>query len=96
MLNLTAYVGGHVAPKEKPHGAQQHTEGPANNSTVILPVTHNGDKQFKTLQAQAALAGHRLQRHGKVFLISRWGHAKQLDSLAAVAAWIDRVGGAAV
>ena len=93
MLNLTAYVEDHVAPKEKPHGAQQHTEGPANNSTVILPVTHNGDKQFKTLQAQAALAGHRLQRHGNVFLISRWGHAKQLDSLDAVAAWIDRVGG---
>ena len=92
MLNLTAHVWGHDAPKEKPHGAQ-HTEGPENNTTAILPVTHNADKQFKTLQAQAALAGHRLQRHGNVFLISRWGHAKQLDSLAAVAAWIDRVGG---
>ena len=92
MLNLTAHVWGHDAPKEKPHGAQ-HTEGPENNSTAILPVTHNADKQFKTLQAQAALAGHRLQRHGNVFLISRWGHAKQLDSLDAVAAWIDRVGG---
>ena len=93
MFKLTAYVGGYSAPKEKPHGAQ-HTEGPTNNSTVILPVADTGDKQFKTLQAQAALAGHRLQHHGNVFLISRWGHAKQLDSLADVSAWIDRVGGA--
>ena len=94
MLNLTAHVWGHDAPKEQPHGAQ-HTEGPANSSTTILPAIDSANKRFKTLQAQAALAGHRLQRHGNLFLVSRWGHAKQLDSLAAVAAWIDRVGGAA-
>ena len=92
MLNLTAHIWGHNDSKEKPLDAR-NIEGPTNNSTSILPVTHNADKQFKTLQAQAALAGHRLQRHSNVFLISRWGHAKQFDSLAAVAAWIDRVGG---
>lgn len=94
-MNLTAYSKGNTAPKEKPHGAQQHTEGPANNSTAILPVVDSADKQFKTLQAQAASAGHRLQRHGNVFLISKWGHAKELNSLAAVADWVNRVGGPA-
>jgi len=92
MFTLAAYVGGYSAPEEKPHGAQ-HTEGPTDTSTVILPVADTGDKQFKTLQAQAALAGHRLQRHGNVFLISRWSHAKEFGTLIAVAAFLDRVGG---
>ena len=68
--------------------------GPATNiNSTILPPADSADKNFKTMQAQAALAGHRLQRHGNVFLASRWGHTKQLDSLAAVAAWVDHVGG---
>lgn len=71
-----------------------NNEGPANNiNSAILPPVDSSDKYFKTMQAQAALAGHRLQCHGNVFLASRWGHTKQLDSLAAVADWINHVGG---
>ena len=68
--------------------------GPTTNiNSAILPPADSANKDFKTMQAQAALAGHRLQRHGNVFLASRWGHTKQLDSLAAVATWVDHVGG---
>ena len=91
MLNLIAYVWGVDAPKEKPHGAQ-HTEGPANNSTAILPATDSTSKSFATLAARAALLGHTFQRHGNIFLIGRWGHTREFDSLAKAAQWLDQIG----
>ena len=93
MLNLTAHVWGHDAPKEKPHGADQHTEGPANNSTVILPPhADSTSKSFATVAARAALLGHTFQRHGNIFLIGRWGHTREFDSLAEAAQWLDKIG----
>lgn len=94
MINLTAYSKGVPAIEKAP--VAFNNGGPATNiNSAILPPADTTDKAYKTFQAQAALAGHRLQKHGNVFLVSRWGHAKQLDSLAAVAGWIDRIGGAA-
>ena len=99
MLNLTAHVWGHDAPKEKPHGAQ-YTEGPANNSTAILPPADGTTKQFKTLAARFALAGHVLVEsnpaHGPVsYYATRWGMAKMLPDLDAAEAFLIQIGGAA-
>ena len=100
MLNLTTYVWGVDTPKEKPHGAQQHTEGPANNSTVILTATDTTSKQFKTLAARFALAGPVLVEnnpaHGPVsYYATRWGMAKILPDLDAAEAFLIQIGGVA-
>ena len=50
-------------------------------------------KHFDTLAAQAALAGCTLHElAGGGFLLCRWGMAKELPGLRAVAAMLDRMG----
>ena len=94
MLNLTAHVWGHDAPKEKPHGAQ-HTEGPTNTSTVILPPDTDNAMAIASVGARAALLGHTFHRHGNLFVIGRWGYSREFDSLVEAAQWLDQIGGAA-
>jgi len=94
MFKLTAYVGGYSAPKEKPHGAQNAGEPVTNINAVILPPVDTIGKHYENLRAIAAMRGHCLNRHGNVFLISRWGHCKQVDSLAEVEAFLIQIGGA--
>ena len=91
LIHIADILG--LFPNEKAPVAFNNGGPTTNINSAILPPADSADKNFKTMQAQAALAGHRLQRHGNVFLASRWGHTKQLDSLAAVAAWVDHVGG---
>ena len=91
LIHIAEFLGS--LPIEKAPVAFNNGGPDTNISLAILPPADNADQNFKTMQAQAALVGHRLQRHGSVFLASRWGHTKQLDSLAAVAAWVDHVGG---
>ena len=100
MINLTAYARGHAAPEKMPHGADQRTEGPANNSTAILPPADGTTKQFKTLAARFAMAGHVLVQsnpaHGPVsYYATRWGMAKMLPDLDAAEAFLIQIGGAA-
>ena len=100
MINVTAYVWGDAAPEKMPHGADQHTEGPANNSTPILTATDSTSKQFKTLAARFAMAGHVLVQsnpaHGPVtYYATRWGMAKVLVDLDAAEAFLIQIGGAA-
>ena len=96
MFNLTAYVWGGAAPKEKPHphGADQHTEGPANNNTAILPLHADEAKATASVGARAALLGHTFHPHGNLFVIGRWGYSREFDSLAEAAQWLDKIGGA--
>ena len=95
MLNLTAYVWGVNAPKEKAPVAFNN-EGPATNiNTAILPPQADDAKAIASVGARAALLGHTLQRHGDVFLIGRWGHTREFVSLVEAAQWLDRIGGAA-
>ena len=94
MINVTAYVWGGAAPEKMPHGADQHTEGPANNSIPILTPHADDAKAFASVGARAALLGHTLQRCGGGFLIGRWGQTREFDSLADAAQWLDRIGGA--
>ena len=98
MLNLTAHVWGHDAPKKNPYGAQR-TEGPPNNSIAMLPPADSTTKQFKTLAARFALAGHVLVEsnpaHGPVsYYATRWGMAKMLPDLDAAEAFLIQIGGA--
>jgi len=93
MFTLTAYVGGHDAPKEKPLTAINSGGSETNFSTVILPPVDTASKHYENLRAIAAMRGHCLNRHGNVFLISRWGHCKQFDSLAEVEAFLIQIGG---
>lgn len=52
-------------------------------------------KLVATLQAQAALAGYELvQLASGDFIVSRWGMFRNLDHIAAVEAFLKRVGAA--
>ena len=100
MLNLTAYARGVDAPREKPHGAHQRTEGPAINfNTAILPPlsTIPTDKQYATVTAQLALNGHTLIRSVQgdrtIFTCSRWGQSRNFSVWSDVCAFSNQVGG---
>ena len=92
MLTLTAHVWGQ-APIESGPGAS-NTEGRREQAiAATLPADADDGKAFATMQAKAAIAGHLLQRHGTIYLISRWGYMRDFDSLSAVGRWLERVGG---
>lgn len=60
-------------------------------------LTRRPDKRFATASARAAMTGTVLHRHeaddGKeVFTVSRWSMTRELPSIEAVEAWLDRVG----
>jgi hypothetical protein len=56
------------------------------------------DKEYANLRAQAALQGatlHRIEdeRGTEAYVVSKWHLTRQLPTLEAVAAWLDRLGG---
>lgn len=60
-------------------------------------LTQRPDKRFATAAARAAMTGTVLLRHEsddgqEIFTVSRWSMTRELPSLAAVEAWLDRVG----
>ena len=64
------------------------------------PATAVDPKDWSTLQARAALAGHQLFRtaaeDGAVqYFVSRWGMVKAFGSVEEVGRWLDRVEGRA-
>jgi hypothetical protein len=68
-------------------------------SLSILAHTAYVGKQFATLRAQLALKGYGLSRtdgaDGPVFFyVGRWDMVRELRDLAAVARFLDQVGGA--
>ena len=98
MFNLTAYVGGYSAPKEKPHGAQ-NTEGPTDTTAIILPPAADTRKRIATLTARLALHGHVLVQSNSasgviLYHITLCGMEKVLPSLEAVEAFLRQIGGA--
>lgn len=75
--------------------------GPVQTETRFLIFKQPTDdgKRFATLQAHLALKGFSLQRtaadDGPVcFYVTRWGMARELRDLAAVARFLDQVGDA--
>lgn len=76
-------------------------EGPAKTETQWLTFEQHADadKRFAMLRAHLALKGYSLHRtatgDGPVcFYVTRWGMARELRDLAAVARFLDQVGGA--
>ena len=70
------------------------------NTQIVVDAEKigNPDKELATLRARAALAGVVLYAatddHGRaVYVVSRWALTRHLDSLKAVADWLDRVTG---
>jgi hypothetical protein len=75
--------------------------GPAKTETQthIFEQPADDGKRFATLRAHLALKGYSLSRtavgDGPVrFYVTRWGMARELRDLAAVARFLDQVGGA--
>jgi hypothetical protein len=69
------------------------------HSTAIVAPPGDDGKLLATLRARAALAGITLyestdDRDDRTYVVSRWALTRQLDSLDAVAAWLDQVTGA--
>lgn len=78
-----------------------NVEGPVQTETKCLIFEQPADdgKRFATLRAHLALNGYSLHRtaadDGPVcFYVTRWGMARELRDLAAVAWFLDQVGGA--
>ena len=77
---------------------QMHGAMPGTGTSPIS--TDSTSKQFKTLTARFALAGHVLVKsnpaHGPVsYYASRWGMAKMLPDLDAAEAFLIQIGGVA-
>lgn len=75
--------------------------GPVQTETqrLIFEQRAGDDKRFATLRAHLALKGYSLHRtaadDGPVcFYVTRWGMARELRDLAAVARFLDQVEGA--
>ena len=71
----------------------------SNASFRVFEQTTDDGKRFATLRAHLALKGYSLHRtaadDGPVcFYVTRWGMARELRELAAVAQFLDQVGGA--
>ncbi len=83
------------APDAANVGGQVQTE----TQCLIFEQSADDGKRFATLRAYLALKGHSLHRtaagDGPVcFYVTRWGMARELRDLAAVARFLDQVGGA--
>lgn len=84
-----------MAPDAANVGGPVQTE---SQCLIFEQSTDNG-KRFATLRAHLALKGYSLHRttadDGPVcFYVTRWGMARELRDLAAVARFLDQVGGA--
>ena len=86
------------AQKESALAAQAAQSRKQNEPTNCASDAREG-KAFLTLRAQLALKGHSLSRtpadDGRVrYYASRWGMVRELNDLAAVAQFLEQVGGA--
>lgn len=89
---------GLTAQKESAPAAQA-AQSLEQNESRISATGDGADKAFLTLRALLALKGYSLHRtaadDGPVcFYVTRWGMARELRDLAAVARFLDQVGGA--
>lgn len=73
------------------------SQKPLKRAEIITPV--RSEKSFATLQAMYAIAGHALYKtaneSGKVvYLVSRWGHIRELITMQEVEQFLAQIGGA--
>jgi hypothetical protein len=97
----TAVAYAAVTPTVEKAPDAANVGGPAQTETPCLTFEQpaDDDKRFATLQAHLALNGYSLHRtaagDGPVcFYVTRWGLVRELRDLAAVARFLDQVGGA--
>ncbi|MDL2336718.1 MAG: hypothetical protein QFE16_02655 [Pseudomonadota bacterium] len=97
----TAATHAVVTPTSKKAPDAANVGGPVQTETQCLIFEEPADdgKRFATLRAHLALKGYSLLRtaasDGPVcFYVTRWGMARELRDLAAVARFLDQVGGA--
>jgi len=90
-----------VTPNSKQAPDAANVGGPAKTETQchIFEQPADADKRFATQRAHLALKGYSLHRtaadDGPVcFYVTRWGMARELRDLAAVAQFLAQVGGA--
>ena len=71
-----------------------HEPGTAVRAGFDTGNVADDTKRLETLKARAARCGVALLADGTPrYLVTRWGLTRELDSLGAVEAWIDRVSG---
>ena len=78
---------------------ENRMHGAMPGTTTSQTSTDSTSKQFKTLAARFAMAGHVLVQsnpaHGPVsHYVTRWGMAKMLPDLDAAEAFLSQIGGA--
>lgn len=81
---------------KKPTGDANHPAGSTDARSVR--DAQQADKEFSTLRARAAMRGHELHRSnphdGPVrYWVSRWGMARDLQSIEAVRDFVRQIGG---
>lgn len=82
--------------EKKPTGDGNPTAGHTDTGTVA--ATADADKEFATLAARYALAGHSLVRGGDrsaSYYAMRWGHIKPLANLDEARRFLAQIGGRA-
>ena len=97
----TAAARAVVRPTSEKAPDAANVEGPGQTETQcpIFKQPADDGKRFATLRANLALKGYSLSRtaasDGPVcFYVNRWNMARELRDLAAVARFLDQVGGA--
>ena len=97
----TAAAGAVVTPTNEKAPDAANVEGPVQTETQchIFKEPDDDGKRFATMRALLALKGYSLSRtHGDDgparFFVTRWNLARELRDLAAVARFLDQVGGA--
>jgi hypothetical protein len=96
----TAAAPAVVTPRsDNAHLAVGGVEGQKGKHHLTFEQPTDEGKRFATLRAHLALKGYSLQRteagDGPVcFYVTRWGMARELRDLPAVARFLDQVGGA--
>ncbi len=87
-----------ASPKTKAAGLD--TRAALENTLHPNHTTDSHEKEFATLRAKFALAGHVLSRSNPtdghaVYFSTRWGMCREFRDLIAVATFLEQIGGAA-
>lgn len=92
----TAFTNYDASPDANGGGVRDHAEGDKSDSATAACI----GKAFATLQAELALRGFALVGIGAddgplSYRVGRWNLSRELHDLAAVAAFLKQIGGAA-
>ena len=88
----------HTTPEEKPTGSANNPA--CYTDSQIVPNTAGAGKDFASLAARFALAGHTLSHSNPadgagLYYAARWGMSRTLPDLQAAAHFLTQIGGGA-